>query len=129
MELTNAKLLSFLDEIDDHEFCIELLLNLQYSSKDDVNYFLDYCCRRIHQSEIESTSHDLIEKLECNRRRLVSFCLIHDSEKFDYCEWNNFRSMSMAKLIINILISGDYRDAFLMWKRHCGGILPYFFHF
>lgn len=112
----------FLDEIPDYEFCIEICLGIPHETREELNYMLEYCYRRLHQSDAAAVSADLVTRLERQKRRLVTFCLLSDYKQFKYDEWNLFSSSPMPEVVSRIFSSGHYEDAFLLWRRHCGGI-------
>lgn len=111
----------FLDEILDHEFCIEICLGIRHETKEDLNYVLEYCYKRLHQSVNGTVSADLAKNLERQKRRLVTFCLLSNFKQFKYDEWSFFRSAPMQEVISKMFNDGPYEDAFLLWRRHCGG--------
>ena len=115
------QLCEFLNEILDDEFCIEVCLGIQHETRENIEYILDYCYKRLHKSDSVCVSIGLVEKLEKQKRRLVTFCLLRTFKEFKYDEWNLFRCTPIPELISKMLNVGSHDDAFLLWRRHCGG--------
>ena len=122
MKISNDQLVQFLDEIIDNEFCFEICLNIKYESKQGLDFFLEYCYKRLHKDGIGSVSFSLTEKLERFRRRFASFSLLNSQDEFKYEEWSLFRSTPMSEIISTYFIKDCHDDAILLWRRHCGGI-------
>lgn len=119
--ISTKELVQFLDEIIDQEFCIGICLNFQHETRQDFYYVLEYCYKRLNQSNSALISARLVEKLERQKRRLVTFGLLSNYQEFKYDEWCSFRSAPIPEVISKMFNDGNYEDAFLLWRRHCGG--------
>lgn len=120
-KLSVTELVEYMDEITDPEFCIEICLEIHHENKQDFDFLLEYCYRRSRQSGTGTVSSSLTEKLERQKRRLVTFCLLSNYQEFSFDEWIIFCSASIPQVISRMFNDGLHEDAFLLWRRHCGG--------
>lgn len=116
------ELVEFMDEITDDEFCVEICLGIDHETRKDFDQILEYCSRRLHRDSV-CVSSNLVEKLERQKRRLVTFCLLSTYKQFKSDEWNFFKSAAIPELISKMFNTGCHDDAFLLWRRHSTGNL------